>query len=125
MALGSNFTTTGSTGLPYFVDEPLKTSFDDVLLESFSKFVQFTLASTNLMIDCLQREKYPTFHEIHEANGTFHSLLTSHRRTIDVNDVIHTQERWEKLQKSLKLIETTDGVRLSPLDDTNKDKLFL
>jgi len=66
--LDSNFMT---FDLPYSIDEPSKPSFHNVLLESSSKFVQFTLASKNLMVDCLRRERYPTFHEIHEADQNF------------------------------------------------------
>jgi len=82
--LVSNFTT---IDFPYFVDESLKPSFHDVLLEPSPKFVQFTLASTNLMVDSLRREKYPTFHEIREADKKICPLFTSHGRPIDINDV--------------------------------------
>jgi len=82
------------------------------------KFVQFIVVSTNLTVDCLQRKKYPTFHKICKADKSFHLLLTNYGRPTDINDVIHTQERWDKLQKSLKLIETIDGIGLSPLGDT-------
>jgi len=73
------------------------------------------------MVDCLEKEKYPTFHEIREANKKFRPLLISHGRLID--DVIHTQEQWEKLQKILKLIETIDGVGLTPLGDTKQRQI--
>jgi len=51
----SNFMT---TDLSYFVDELQKHFFDHVPIESSPKFVQFTLASRNLMIDCLRKERW-------------------------------------------------------------------
>ena len=116
----SNFTT---TDLPNFIDESSKPLFDHVPIESSTKFIQFTLSSRDLMIFCLQRQKFPTFHEIREADGNFHPFLRSHGRSIDANDPLYTQARWEKLQNSLKLIETNDGVALSSSSDTKERQI--
>jgi len=114
----SNFT---SDDLVHFRDETSNPSFDHISIESSTKFIQFTLASRNLMIQCLQSQTFPTFHDIREADENFRPLLKSHGRIVHVNDHVRTQERWVKLQNSLKLRETIHGVGLSTSSDM-KDK---
>jgi len=84
-----NFTT---MDLLYSTYEPPKPLFDHVSIESSSKFVQFMLASKNIMINSLQWERFPTFYEICIVDGKLFLLFTSHGRSIDSNDIIHTQE---------------------------------
>jgi hypothetical protein len=106
-----------ASDLPLFIDETSNLSFHHISVEPSTKFNQFTLASRNLMIECLQRQTFPTFHEIREADGNFRPLLKNHGRVAHVDDPIRTQERWVKLQNSLKLIETIHGVGLSTSSD--------
>jgi hypothetical protein len=113
-----------TTDLLYSIDEPSKPSFDHVSIDSSLKFVQFTLASKNLIIDSLQRKRFSTFHEICEAHGNLRPLLSSHKRSIDSNDIMHTQERWEKLQKNLKFIEIIDRIGLSPSSDLKQGEVL-
>jgi hypothetical protein len=121
--VGSSSNFTSIDNFPSYLDEPSKPSFDHISIESIAKFVQFTLASWNLMITCLQRGKFPTFHEIREADGNFRPLLTSHGRPIDINDVTQNEERWKKLLKNLKCIETIDGVSLSSFCDKKERQI--
>ena len=109
--------------LPHLLDEFSKPLFDHISIESSPKFIQFTFASKDLMMLCLQKHKFPTFHEICEVDGNFHPLLTSHGRPIDVNDQCHIEQRWVKLQNNLKLIETIGGSTLSLSSDTKRRKI--
>jgi hypothetical protein len=46
-------------------------SFEDISIETFPKYVHFILQSEALMIDCIRGGYFPSFHQIHEANIFF------------------------------------------------------
>ena len=108
---------------PHLPDEFSKPLFDHISIKSSPKFIQFTLESKDLMMLCLQKHKFPTFHEIREVDGNFRPLLTSYGRPIDVNDQGHIEQRWVKLQNNLKLIETIGGPTLSLCSDTKRREI--
>ena len=81
---------------PNFVDEPTLSSFADVPIESFSKFVHFTNASRDLIIKCLQGRFVPTFNQIRERDASLKPLSYTHGRSINSNDSHHIIERWKK-----------------------------
>lgn len=112
-----------TSDLAHSIDESSKPLFDHVPIESCTKSIQFTLASRDLMIHCLRSQRFPTFLEIREADINFGPLPQSHGRVIDMNDPYHTQARWMKLQGSLKLIESIDGVGLSIANDTKEREI--
>ena len=113
-----------SDNLCQFLDEPSLPSFEDVPIETFPKYVHFTVSSKQFMIDCLKEGIFPIFDQIHEVNTSFRPLAKLHGCSIDANDAFHTTKRWEKLQEKLKLVECTNGIFLSPISDT-KDRLIL
>ena len=45
--------------------------FENIPIETFSKYVYFTLQSITLMIDCIRGEYFPSFHKIYEINQFF------------------------------------------------------
>jgi hypothetical protein len=112
-----------SDNLCEFLDEPSLPSFEDVPIETFPKYVHFTVSSKQLMIDCLKECVFPTFDQIREVDTSFCPLAKLHGRSIDANDAFHTTKRWEKLQEKLKLVECTNGISLFPISDT-KDRLI-
>jgi len=67
------------------------------------------------MIECLYKQVFLSFEQIHEAIASFHPLSKNHGHAIDVNDVFRTNERWKKLQESVKLISVNDSFGLSPM----------
>ena len=73
------------------------------------------------MIKCLQDGFVPTFNEIRENNASFRPLSYTHGRPIDSNDSHHIIERWQKIQESVKVINISDRLGLSPLKDS-KDR---
>ena len=80
-------------------------SFEDISIETFLKYVHFTLQSEALMIDCIRGGYFPSFHQIHEANPSFCPLSNLHGRSTNNNMEIHTIERWKKIQGKLKVIQ--------------------
>ena len=106
---------------PNFIDEPILTSFADVPIDSFPKFVHFTNVSRDLMIKCLQGEFVPTFDQIRESDTSFRPLSHTHGRPINSNDSHHIIERWKKIQESMKVINIGDILGLSSLKDS-KDR---
>lgn len=70
--------------------------FADVPIEYFPKFVNFTNASRDLMIKCIQGGFVPTFNENRESDASFIPLSHTHGRPIDSNDSHHIIERWQK-----------------------------
>jgi hypothetical protein len=103
---------TDNTGIN--IDEYSLSSFAHVPIETFPKYVHFTIASKKLIIECLGGQMFPTFDQIRETDASFRPLSKSHGRSLDVNDVFHTIERWKKLQANVKLIGVNDGIALAP-----------
>jgi hypothetical protein len=103
---------TNNTGIN--VDEYSLPSFAHIPIETFPKYVHFTIASQKLMIECLEGQMFPTFDQICEADASFRPLSKSHSRSIDVNDVFHIIKRWKKLQENVKLVGVNDGIALAP-----------
>ena len=64
-------------GVEHMEIEPLKpheffsSSFEDIPIETFPKYVHFTLQSITLIIYCIRREYFPSFHQIHETKHFF------------------------------------------------------
>jgi hypothetical protein len=81
---------TDNTGIN--VDEYSLPSFVYIPIETFPKYVHFTIASQKLMIECLEGQMFPTFDQIREADASFRPLSKSCGRSIDVNDVFHIIE---------------------------------
>jgi len=107
----------------HLIHEFSKPSFDHVSIECSSKFYQFNLASRDLMILCLKSQTFPTFFEIREADKNFCPFSKSHGRFVDVNDLLHIEARWVKLQNTLKLIDIINGVHLSTSNDTKEKEI--
>jgi hypothetical protein len=103
---------TDNTGIN--VDEYSLPSFAHVPIETFPKYVHFTIASQKLMIECFEGQMFPTFDQIREANASFRPLSKSHGHSIVVNDTFHTIERWKKLQENVKLVRVNDRIALAP-----------
>jgi hypothetical protein len=74
------------------------------------------------MIECLEGQMFPTFDQICKADASFHPFSKSHGRSIDVNDVFHTIERWKKLQENVKLVGVNDGIALAPSRHNQKGR---
>ena len=104
-----------------FVDEPTLSSFADVPIEFFPKFVHFINASRYFMIKCLQDGFVPIFNKIHENDVIFRPLSHTHGCPIGSNESHHIIERWQKIQESVKVINISDRLGLSPLKDS-KDR---
>jgi hypothetical protein len=96
-------------------------SFEDIPIETFPKYVHFTVESITLMIDCVRGGYFPSFHQIHETNPLFCPLSNLHGRSTSKNMETHTIERWKKIQRKLKVVEVCGVFALSPLNDT-KDR---
>ncbi len=94
-------------------------SFEDIPIETFPKYVHFTLQSITLMIDCIRGGYFPSFHQIYETNPFFCPLSNLHGRFTINNMEAHTIERWKKIQGKLKVVEVFSVFALSPLKDTN------
>lgn len=93
--------------------------FEHVSIATFPKYAHFTHATIKLMIECVQRGLFPTYTQICEADPNFIPLLSIHGRSTSANIPFYTTERWKKLQGKLKVIETSDGMALSPIGDAN------
>ena len=102
-------------------NESMSSSFEDVPIETFPKYIHFTLQSEALMINCIRGGYFPSFHQIHEANPSFCPLSNLHGRSTISNVETHTMERWKKIQEKLKVVEIFGVFTLCPLRDT-KDR---
>jgi hypothetical protein len=91
--------------------------FEQVIIDTFPKYMHFTQATMKLMIECVQRGYFPTYIQIQEADSNFVPLLSIHGRSTSTNIPFHTIERWKKIQVKVKVVETSEGMALSPITD--------
>ena len=78
------------TPTPY---EFTSSSFEDIPIETFPKYVHFTFQSEAFMINCIRGGCFPSFHQIYEANSSFCLLSNLHGRSPINNMETHTIER--------------------------------
>jgi hypothetical protein len=97
--------------------------FENISIQTFPKYVHFTINSLQLMINCLQNGGSPTYNQIHEADFSFVPLPTIYGRSTKSKEEYHTIERWKALQKKLKVVEGIEGFGLSPLNDSKGRKI--
>jgi hypothetical protein len=74
--------------------------FENIPIQTFLKYIHFTMNSLHLMINCLQNEDSPTYNQIHEADSSFAPLPIIRGRSTKNKDEYHTIERWKALQKN-------------------------
>lgn len=82
--------------IPSFIDESSLPSFEHISIDSFPKYVHFTLAIAKLMLDCLQSGFNPPFNQICKVDANFRPLLQFYGCPFDANDVFYTIEHWKK-----------------------------
>ena len=99
------------------IQEPSLPQFEHVLINTFPKYVHFTHSSIKLMVECLQGSFFPTYSQIHEADAEFIPLLTDHGRPTTAKIQFHTIDRWKELQGKLKVVQSCDGMAISPVND--------
>ena len=75
------------------------------------------------MIKCLQGGFVSTFNKIYKSDASFRPLFHTHERPIDSNDSRHIIDRWQKIQESVKVINITNRLGLSPLKDSKDIKI--
>jgi hypothetical protein len=110
----------GNSSHDHFMDdiqEPSLPQFEHVLINTFPKYVHFTHSSIKLMVECLQGSFFPTYSQIHEADAEFIPLLTDHGRPTTTKIQFHTIDWWKELQGKLKVVQSCDGMAISPVND--------
>jgi hypothetical protein len=109
-----NQVNSSSNNIDICTDESFLYSLEHVPILTFPKHVHFTGASMKLMIECLQKQEYPSFDQIRAADPNFRPLAKHHGRHVDAHDVVYNIEQWKNLQASVKLIHLDDGIALFP-----------
>ena len=101
-----------------FVEEGIEVlSFDNVSVESMPNSFIFTKSSLALMIQYVVSGLQPSFLQIRTADPNFLHVLQHHGRPADPNDPVHIVERWVRLQKTVKVLDSPHGHPLSPCSD--------
>ena len=59
----------------------------------------------------------PSFSKIRTADLNFLPVLHRHGRPVDPDDHVHIVERWARLQKNVKVLDSPHGLLLSPCSD--------
>ena len=92
-------------------------SFDNISVESMPNGFIFTKSSLALMIQCIVSGLQPSFLQIRTANPNFPPVLQYYGRPVDSNDPVHIVERWIRLQKNVRILDSPHGLLLSPYSD--------
>ena len=107
-----------SHNLDFVEDEAIEVlSFDNVSVGSTPSGFIFTKSSLALMIQCVVSGLQPSFLQIRTADPNFLPVLHRHGRPVDPNDHVHIVERWARLQRNLKVLDSPHGLLLSPSSD--------
>ena len=77
----------------------------------------FTKSNLVLMIQCVVSGLQPRFLQIRTSEPNFLHVLQHHDRPVDPNDHVHIVERWVRLQKIVKILDSLHELLLSPCSD--------
>ena len=77
----------------------------------------FTKYSLALMIQCVVSGLQPSILQIRTADPNFLHVIQYHGKLVNPNDPVYIVERWVRLQKNVKVLDSLYGIFLNPCSD--------